>query len=417
MATTAAFETKSQRLARLLEISRVLTSTLELSPLLQSIAELAADLTQSAVASILLKDPGSPNLLFEAAPAEHLSRLRKLKVPLDGSVAGWVYTHRHPLVIHDAAEDQRIYRKIDQAIGFETRSMLAVPLTIKDRTIGVLEAINRLEHGHYTEDDLEILQTLAAQAAMSIESARLLEQLQAANEDLQRLDRMKSDFIAIASHELRTPLGLILGHATFLNEILPLEHREQMEVIVRSSLRLKEIVEDMASISHEERGLARVRPQNFSLAKMISEVCQSFQTEAAEKQIELGIDVPPEAPLLIEGDAEKIKVVLVNLLRNALTFTDPGGRVGVKAEQDDQAVKIVVVDTGIGIPPHDLEKIFERFYQVESHLTRRHGGMGLGLSIARAMVSMHGGSIACESKEGVGSLFWVSLPLKTSPRG
>ena len=131
---------------------------------------------------------------------------------------------------------------------------------------------------------------------------------------------------------------------------------------------------------------------------------------AAEKEIEIGFDLPPHDALVLHGDRDKIDVALTNLVRNALTFTDRGGQIGVKAESEGGFVRVYVVDTGIGIPVGEVERVFERFYQVESHLTRRHGGMGLGLSIAKAMVEMHNGQIWCESKEGLGSLFCIVLP-------
>jgi K+-sensing histidine kinase KdpD len=150
--------------------------------------------------------------------------------------------------------DHRIYREVDRLIRFQTRSILAVPLMIKQEPIGVLEAVNKLGDSNYTGADQASLETLAAQAAIAIENARLMLKLQDANQELVRLDRMKSDFIAIASHELRTPLGLILGHATFLTELVEEQHQDQIEVIIRSAERLKAIVEDLARITHQEEG-------------------------------------------------------------------------------------------------------------------------------------------------------------------
>jgi len=403
--------TKPQHLERLLEISRRLTSTHDLPLLLQTIVDSAAELTQSEAASILLYDPAAGELRFEAASGAGHDTLRTMSVPLDASIAGWVFTHTRPMVVQDASTDARVYRQIDSALKFKTRSILGVPLLVKREAIGVIEAVNKHPTRHYTEDDLAILETLAAQAAITIENARLLTKLQDANAELTRLDRMKSDFIAIASHELRTPLGLILGHATFLTEIIPPDYREQMEVIIRSAMRLKEIIEDLSTISHKEEGQSRVRRAPFSLSKLAQDMVRRMEKTANEKEIEIGCDVPANDPIVVHGDRDKIEVALSNLIRNALAFTDRGGQIGVKVESEGGYARVFVVDTGIGIPAGEIDRVFERFYQVESHLTRKHGGMGLGLSIAKAMVEMHGGQIWAESKEGLGSLFCFMIPI------
>jgi len=410
LADTAAHTT---RLERLLETSRTMTSTLDLKPLLDTIVRVACELTESSAASLLLYDPTTQELHFKASPDMHRTNLHKISVPLEGSVAGEVFTEGKPIIIQNAEQDPRIFRHVDQRLNFQTRSIMGVPLIVKQETIGVLEALNKHGQRHYTEDDLMVLETLASQAAIAIENARLMTSLQQANEDLQRLDKMKSDFIAIASHELRTPLGLILGHSTFLREIIPPKYTEQMDVVIRSAMRLKSIIEDMSTISHQEQGQSIVRRMPFSLSELVEEAVTRFEEEAQQKEIELGYDVPDSDPLMVEGDKEKIDVALTNLIRNALIFTDPGGQVGIKAEGDGGYVKVFVVDTGIGIPEEDITRVFERFYQVESHLTRKHGGMGLGLSIAKAMVEMHQGQIWCESKVGTGSLFCFTLPDST----
>lgn len=410
MPESPARQAKLDRMQRLLEISRNLASTHELPLLLQIIVDHATELTQSEAASIMLYDQARGELRFEAVHGPLREKLGEVTVPLKGSVAGWIFHHAKPKVLHDATQDPRVYRAVDKTLSFQTRSLLGVPLLIKQEPIGVIEAVNKKKQGHYTEDDLAILETLAAQAAVAIDNARLLSRLQTVNTELTRLDRMKSDFIAIASHELRTPLGLILGHATFLKEVVPAEYAEQMEVIIRSSVRLKTIIEDLSTIAHKDEGQSRVRWEPFSLARLVADVVDRFQPLAEEKGIELGFDVPEDDPLMIDGDSEKLDVVLTNLVRNALTFTDPGGQVGVKAEGEGDTVKVFVVDTGIGIPGSETSRVFDRFYQVESHLTRRHGGMGLGLSIAKAMVELHNGQIWCESKEGTGSLFCFVVP-------
>lgn len=402
---------KIRRLERIVEISRHLSSTHDLASLLQAIVDIACELTNSAGASILLYDHASGELRFEAVPGTQDQEMKGMSVPLDSSIAGWIFTHTRPMVLQDATQDPRIYREIDKSTQFQTDSLLGVPLMINQQPIGVIEAVNKRDNGHYTEDDLAVLETLAGQAAIAIENVRLLKKLKDANAELLRLDRMKSDFIAIASHELRTPLGLILGHATFLKELSEADHQEQLDVIIRSAMRLKEIIEDMAIIAHDDEGKSRVRRESFSINDLIVEITKKYEKAADKKGIVLESNVSKNDDLKIVGDKEKISLALTNLVENALTFTESGGKVGIKTEKDEGYVKVLVVDTGIGIPAEEQERIFDRFYQIESHLTRKHGGMGLGLSIAKAMVEMHNGQIWCESKEGMGSLFCFMLPV------
>jgi signal transduction histidine kinase len=391
---------KVRRLERIVEISRHLSSTHDLPRLLQAIVDIASELTDSAGASILLYDHASGELRFEALPGFQEQNMKGMSVPLDSSVAGWIFTHTRPMVLQDATSDPRIYREIDKSTQFQTDSLLGVPLMVNQQPIGVIEAVNKKDKGHYTEDDLAVLETLAGQAAIAIENVRLLKKLQDANAELLRLDRMKSDFIAIASHELRTPLGLILGHSTFLKETSSRDQQEQLDVIIRSAMRLKEIIEDMATIAHDDEGKSLVRRTKFSINELIDDVVEKYRKTAEKQGITLESEMPKGKEIAIVADREKISLALINLVENALTFTDQGGQVGIRAEIDEGYVKILVVDTGIGIPTEEQERIFDRFYQVESHLTRKHGGMGLGLSIAKAMVEMHNGQIWCESKEG-----------------
>lgn len=401
---------RTRKLERIIEISRILTSTLELDPLLQIIIETASQLTDSEAASIMLLDPASGELRFEAAPWFQRDQLKTVAVPLDQSIAGWIFRNAAPLVIADAKDDPRVYRQVDQSIEFETRSILGVPLMLKDKPIGVIEAVNKLGQGRYTQEDAEVLSTLAAQAAVAIENARLLAALQKAYDELSHLDRLKSNFIAIASHELRTPLGLILGHATFLRDEAGPDSVEQLDVVVRSALRLKSIIEDLANLGHIEQGQATLSRSRFGVDEVVGEAVDEAVPLAEAKQLGLRVQMPRER-ITLEADRDKIRTVLTNLLGNAIKFTPAGGRVLISAQAMNAQVKVSVTDTGIGIPAEHLEKIFDRFYQVESHLTRRHGGMGLGLAIARVMVELHGGRIWAESVEGKGSSFSFLLPL------
>jgi signal transduction histidine kinase len=397
-----------QQLERLLDLSRNLSSLLDLDPLLQSIIDAASDLTLCQEASILIYDEEDGNLEFVAAPWFKREKLGEIRVPLQDSIAGRVFTFGEPVMVADAQNDSRIYRYVDRFTGFETHSLLAVPMMFKGQTFGVLTAVNKLS-GKFTNEDKQILENLASQASIAIQNANYLKETQKAYQDLADLDRMKSDFIAITSHELRTPLGLILGHATFMYETLPEDQQSQLDVIIRSASRLKDIVDDLSKVNSFQTGESRIHWQQIDVNQMMTGIAQTFREYALEKQLHLQLALTPE-PLIIYADPEKLNIAISHLMRNAMDYTDPDGIITLITEKLPGFVKLSVQDTGIGIPEKDQERIFERFYQVEDHMTRKHGGMGLGLSVAQQMVAMHKGRILVNSKEGVGSTFTILLP-------
>jgi signal transduction histidine kinase len=401
----------TQRLERLLEISRKLATDWQQSSLLQSICEATSELIDCEDGSILVLDEDQSSLRFIAGPWDQISLMKQFHVPVENSIAGWVFTNMQPLVVPDALHDKRVFREIDHALHFQTRSLLSVPMVFRNQSIGVLQALNKNRNAPFNNDDVSILETLASQAAIALHNVKLLENSEEAYRQMLELDHMKTDFIAITSHELRTPLGLILGHATFLRESGTAEQAPQIEVILRSAMRLKEIVEEFSNVENFNSGMAMLRSQPVDIAQLVSETVESLRGQAAEKNIGLSVDVYAGSHT-IECDPRKVRIALENVIKNGLTFTNSGGHVWVKVIYPPDCVRISVSDDGIGIPAAEQEKIFQRFYQVEAHLTRRHGGLGLGLSIARDMVEMHGGKIWVESVEARGSRFTIQLPEK-----
>ncbi len=406
-------ERQVQRLERILEVSRELTSTVALGPLLRKIVVTAAELTGSEDASILLWDARTGELHFRAASGDQAMRLANIPVPVDGSIAGEVLTTGEPLIVSDTRQDPRHYGGVGQKIGRDIHSLVAVPMQIKERRIGVLEAINKIEGPEFTAEDVEILTTLGVQAAVAIENARLVSALQEAYERLGELDQLKSDFIAIASHELRTPLGLILGYATLLRDQMGDTAAAQLDVVLRAAMRLKNLIETMLNLRYLETGELELACAQFDLRDEIADACNAYRSLAEASGLTLGMQLPDE-PLAIVADRDKLHVVLDNLLSNAVRFTPSGGRIWVAAREQRGQIEVEVADSGVGIPQEALERIFERFEQVEDHMTRRHGGMGLGLSIVKGLVELHGGRVWAESDVGQGSRFVVMLPKQQS---
>ena len=394
----------------LLETLRTSNTELDYQSILQAMISIAGELTESEAVSILKYNEADEHLHFIAAPFLNRDSIKDIRVPLDESISGWVYKNARNLVIQNVEDDARFYSEVDLKKKIQTRSILAVPLLIKGQPIGVFEVANKTSRAHYNGEDVLILETLASYIALIVENMTLekrAEQMRAATD---QLGQMKKDFIAIASHELRTPLGLILGHSTFLREVVDEKYHKQLDMIIRSAGRLKEIIENLSSVENFQSGAARIRMVKFSLPNLVRQTSNSFQGMAKEKNISLRLDIK-SPDLLIEGDMEKIEIVIANLLKNSLSFTPEGGHIIVRVEQIPGYARVAVIDDGIGIPDEDLIKVFERFYQVESHLTRQHGGMGLGLSVAKVMIELHGGEIWAESTLDKGSQFAFLLPL------
>lgn len=399
-------------LKRMTQVNQMLNSTLDLVRLLRLIIQTAVELLETEAASIMLVDERTGGLHFAAASGESdYEALRQIEVPLEGSIAGTIYKTGEPLIIEEVAEDPRHYRGVDQAIDFETHAILGVPLQVRNHTIGVLEALNKLNGESFDQDDVEVLATLAAQAAIAIENARLVSRLREANQRLSELDALKTDFISIASHELRTPLMIVQGYASFLREEASGQMSQDVEMVLRGAKQLEDIIDTMTNLSYLEAGTLQLEHERFSLSALIEELGVEWQSLVATKRQTLDVVLPPR-PIDIEADREKIAQVLNNLLSNAMQFTPESGTVEIDVQLHTGTVAISVTDTGIGIPSEELENIFEAFHQVEDHLTRHHGGLGLGLPIAKRIVELHGGRIWAKSVVGRGSCFTFTLPRK-----
>ena len=401
-------------LSRLREVTRSLDSEADLESSLRLILSAAVELTGSETASLLEYDEAAVNFYFKYVPwFHHEAEGGSARIPLNGSIAGWVFLNSETIVVEDAQNDPRHSKKVDELAGITIRSVLGTPLIARGKPIGVLEVFNK--QGKYSNEDVLFVETLAALAAAAMQKDILERTIRASKEEARDLERLKNEFIAITSHELRTPLGLILGHSTFLKELLGSGYEEQIDSIIRNATRLKEIIESLTSVDNYQTGSALVRSRKVSIARIIEDVCISFNDMASKKNITLRSSLRSGQEMWVDVDAGKVAIVLSNLLKNAVTFTNEGGEIVVRGEQQPDYVKVSVKDNGIGIPTRDLPHVFDRFYQVEGHLTRRHGGMGLGLSVAKVMVEMHGGRIWADSEEGKGSIFSFILPIHAEP--
>jgi len=387
-----------KRYARLLEVSSELVSTLDQETLLQHIAEVARELTTSEASSILLYDSQTNHLYFEAATGPLKEGFSRSIVPTDNSIAGWIYSNQEPLLVEDTKSDSRFFADIDLQTDFLTRSILGVPLQTKDKTIGVIEVLNK-EQGTFTEDDQLILRSLAAQAAIAIENTRLFQQ---------------SDLIAEMVHELRTPLAALLAAAHLLQR--PDLAREQSgklsKTIFGEVQRLNEMTTDFLELARLESGRAKFEREPVHLEGLVVECLELVRPQADERKVTLKTDFERNLNP-VHGDRNRLKQVVLNLLTNAIKYNHENGQVMLSLQRDKDSLVFSVEDTGYGIPAKSLPHIFERFYRVPDQ-ENDVKGTGLGLVIAKRIARNHNGDIEVESQLGKGSIFRLQLPI---PRG
>jgi signal transduction histidine kinase len=399
-----------QQLKRLVELSVTLNSALDLDTLLQLVTSTATELLDCEAASILLYDEKQPHLYFAAATGSDPKKLAEVPVPIEGSVAGTVFRTNHAIIVNDAEQDPRHYSLVSEHIRFHVQSLVCVPMLIKDRVMGVLEAVNK-RRKIFEEPDETILSVIASHAAIAIDNARLLASIRQSLEKVSESDRLKSNFLSLASHELRTPLGVIIGYASFLREDAKGELSEHAQHVLDAALQMRSLVEDMTNLTMlETQGLMIVKPQFVSIQSILEKASDEVRQIASAHEHKLTFAFR-EAPITVNVDPDKTVSVFVNLLNNAVRFSPPGSEIIVGAAQQGGRVMGWVQDHGIGIAEDRLKKIFDEFYQAESPNTRHYGGLGIGLTIAKGLVEAQGGKIWAESDgEGKGSTFKVLFP-------
>lgn len=386
------------RYERLIEISQQLNSTLDLSSLLQKIISAATELTHTEASSILLIDPASGELRFEYASNINPHEMESIVVPMEGSIAGWVVTHGEPRVIEDVTQEPSFFKNVDDTIEFHTRNILGVPMRARSKVIGVLEAVNKRNGESFDEHDINTLTTLASQAAIAIENARLFQQ---------------SDFIAEMVHELRTPLAALKASTTLLlrPEIKDERRKDIIMTMQSETERLTRMTSDFLDLSRLESGRTRLDVSRFDMDKLIHESVEVVAQQAADKGVTVNID---DGQFTVNGDRGKIKQVLLNLLTNAIKYNLQNGSIHILTRvttgYEEPFIELSVADTGYGISKENQKNMFQKFYRV-SDTAGYTQGTGLGLAIAKRIVEAHGGHMWLESEQGVGSTFFLTLPI------
>jgi signal transduction histidine kinase len=399
---------RDELLLRLVELTVTLNSTLDLDELLQLITATATEVLDCEAASILLFDEKNPRLYFAAATGSDPAQLAEIPVPIDSSLAGTIFRTNQPLILNEVEQDPRHYSLVSEHIKFKINSLLGVPMLIKDRTMGVLEAVNKHDQV-FTESDMTILSVIAAHAAIAINNARLLSATTSALKKVKEANLVKSNFLALASHELRTPLGIIIGYATFLRESATGEDSDHASHVLNAASQMRSLLDQMSNLTMLQADEMNMRRVHIPIQDVLSLAIDEIRYAANRRNLKL-VYAFQDDPIPVFVDVDRTTLAIVNLLNNAIRFSSEDSEIVVGAVDQGKKVLIWVQDKGIGIPVDKLQKVFEEFYQIEPPNTRRHGGLGIGLTIAKGLIEAQDGRIWAESEgEGKGSTIYVEL--------
>ncbi|MFA5389321.1 MAG: GAF domain-containing sensor histidine kinase [Candidatus Omnitrophota bacterium] len=314
---------------------------------------------------------------------------------------------------------------------FGTESFITAPIVARDEPVGFILIGNTSLYAKVTEGDTELLSILASQIGTAIENTKLYTELfnshkelerrvaertndlEKLNEELKRLNQMKSDFISAVSHELRTPLTSIKGYASILmagklGDVLPAQ-KERLEKIDKHSNSLVHLINNLLDIARIESGKVQMDMKDVSIKEMLDSVIDIITPQVREKNISLKVNLKIKFDR-IKADQGQMERVFLNLLSNAYKFTPENGRITVDVEEKNDAIQFSIEDTGIGIPPQDIQKVFQEFFRADNALDQKIKGSGLGLSLVKKIVEAHKGRIWFDSELGKGTRFTFTIP-------
>jgi len=386
----------------LYELSQAMISLKPLNELLELILELAIETVNADGGSIMLFDKGKDELEVRVASGSQKDIVIGKRFKLADRFAGKAAQLRQPLLSEDV-KDEAWFKSMKQ---FEViKSGMSVPIQIKNELIGTVNLKRTVNENAFTDWDAKFTSIFAQQAAFAINNAKIYD-------NLKGLDKLKSEFISNVSHELKTPLmsmraaiELLLGGET---DKMDEEEKTLLEINNKGIERLENLVTDLLDFSKIEVGILRIKKEKICLPAILKESINSFNPLATKNNLTIGASDNGNISE-IEADPKRIKQVVDNLISNAIKFTPAGGKIEISISEGEKEITVTVADTGIGIAEGEVEKIFDKFYMVDSSFTRQAQGIGLGLSIVKEIIRNHGGKIWVTSEPGKGSNFIFTL--------
>ncbi|HAA05395.1 MAG TPA: hypothetical protein DCZ69_12945 [Syntrophobacteraceae bacterium] len=398
----------------LAEVSSLINSSLEIQVVLANAMKCVQTLLDAEASAIFELDHSRGELFFRTALGDAAEKLKDVRIKMGAGIAGWVAQTGEAVIVSDAHQDSRFYQRVDSLTGFQTRSILCVPMASKGRIVGVLEVLNRKGDELFTEDDLEMLAILGNLIAVALDNARLYtrlseqfalteEELKATQARLIRSERLAAlgKLSAGVAHEVRNPVMVIGGFARRLHKQFgDVEAvRKGAEVILSETERLERMVSDIEAFCK----LRQPVKAPVVVSDLIDRMVDGIADTLAAQGIRINRSSGPQ-PSELEADGELLEIAVRNIVTNAMEAMPGGGALELHVDSRVEDLVLTVKDHGCGISPQDLPNVFDPFF------TSKTRGSGLGLTVAHRIVSEHGGEILIDSEVGKGTEVKVVLP-------
>jgi signal transduction histidine kinase len=402
-----------EELSALGEVSQAINSTLDIEAVLTTIVAKAVQLSGTEAGTIYTFDESRQEFRLRATHGMDeamIAAIRDRRIGAGETAIGKAAAERASIQIPDVPKESSLVLDVIVRAGY--RSVLIVPLLRPDQIVGAL-VVRRKAPGEFPKSTVELLETFADQSVLAIQNARLFHEIEDKSRQLAEASQHKSQFLANMSHELRTPLNAILGYTELMVDGAYGEPSEKVLGVLKrlesNGRHLLGLINDVLDLSKIEAGQLVLELSDYSVQDIAQTVRSTLEPLAADKKLAFKVELPSELPPG-RGDGRRLTQVLINLVGNAIKFTD-AGEVVIKAVASNGSFQVSVRDTGPGISAADQAKLFQEFQQADNAITRKKGGTGLGLAISKRIIEMHGGKIWVESQPGQGSTFAFTLPV------
>ena len=408
-------DTDRRALSALLRSSGLINSSLQISAVLDSAMKVAEEFMEAEASSVLELDEEIGDIIFTLARGKKGGFVQTKRLKLGEGIAGSVIQNGKSVIVEDVEKERRFSDRFDKETGFKTRSLICVPLTIREKTIGALQVINKKNGRPFTEEDLDLLTALAQQIAVALDNAKLYQRLEesfkltagelkATQQKLIRSERLAAlaNLVQGVAHEVRNPITSIGGFAARMKAGLGKKHKfhRYLDIILQETSRLEKLVQEVKELA----GMHTAYPQPANMNNLLSTAIENFSPALFQKSIDLETDIEKGLPPITVDKAQIVRA-LKNIVQNSVEAMPSGGTLKLRAREVDSHIQIVIEDSGIGIDEDELDSILDPF------VTSKTAGAGLGLTMVYQIVMNHQGEIDIKSRGGRGTKVTLDLPL------